>query len=58
MPVHDWSEVDTNAFHHFHQAWALTISVGLNARLPEGYSALMEQRSLPMPTTRHAVETA
>ena len=84
MPVHDWSEVDTNVFHHFHQAWALTISVGLNARLPEGYSALMEQRSpqfepdilalertprnrhprngggtatLPMPTTRHAVET-
>lgn len=45
MPVHDWSDVDANVFHHFHQAWALHISMALNGLLPEGYSALVEQHS-------------
>ncbi len=45
MPVHDWSEVDANVFHHFHQAWALHISIALNGLLPDGYSALVEQHS-------------
>ncbi len=46
MPVHDWSRVDANVFHHFHQAWTLTICNTLNAGLlPPGYSALVEQRA-------------
>jgi len=46
MPVHDWSRVDTNVFHHFHQAWTLAICNTLNAgRLPPGYSALVEQHA-------------
>ena len=45
MPVHDWSDVDANVFHHFRQAWALHISMALNGLLPEGYSALVEQHS-------------
>jgi hypothetical protein len=46
MPVHDWSHVDANVFHHFHQAWTLTICNSLNAGLlPSGYSALVEQHA-------------
>lgn len=44
MPVHDWSHVDANVFHHFHQQWTVAISNVLNAGLlPAGYSALVEQ---------------
>lgn len=25
MPIHDWNRVDANLFHHFHQAWTMTI---------------------------------
>lgn len=44
MPVHDWSRVDANMFHHFHQCWTIAICDALNAGLlPTGYSALVEQ---------------
>lgn len=47
MPVHDWSRVDANCFHHFHQRWTAAICDALNAGLlPNGYSALLEQHAL------------
>jgi hypothetical protein len=46
MPIHDWSRVDANLFHHFHQRWTIGICDGLNSGLlPIGYSALVEQPS-------------
>lgn len=46
MPIHDWSRVDANLFHHFHQAWTLGICNALNGGLlPRGYSALVEQHA-------------
>lgn len=46
MPVHDWSRVDANVFHHFHQQWTIGICNTLNAGLlPPGFSALVEQRA-------------
>ena len=46
MPVHDWGRVDANVYHHFHQAWTLSICNALNAGLlPAGYSALVEQHA-------------
>lgn len=46
MPVHDWSRVDANLFHDFHQAWTMAIRNALNAGLlPAGYSALVEQHA-------------
>jgi Protein of unknown function (DUF4058) len=46
MPIHDWSRVDANVYHHFHQQWTIAISNALNAGvLPAGYSALVEQHS-------------
>lgn len=46
MPVHDWSRVDANVFHHFHQRWTIAICDTLNAGLlPSGYSALVEQHA-------------
>src|SRR5215468_10123822 len=46
MPVHDWSRVDANVFHHFHQCWTIAICDTLNAgRLPPGYSALLERHA-------------
>lgn len=46
MPVHDWSRVDANVFHHFHQRWTIAICDSLNAGLlPAGYSALVEQHT-------------
>src|SRR5437016_11755968 len=46
MPVHDWSRVDANVFHHFHQRWTIAICDTLNAGLlPPGYSALVEQHA-------------
>lgn len=46
MPVHDWSLVDANTFHHFHQVWTVGICAALNAGLlPQGYSALVEQHA-------------
>ncbi|MGH7172978.1 MAG: DUF4058 family protein [Gemmataceae bacterium] len=46
MSVHDWSRVDANLFHHFHQRWTIAICDSLNAGLlPPGYSALVEQHA-------------
>ncbi len=46
MPIHDWTRVDANLFHHFHQAWTITISNTLNnGLLPKGFSALVEQHA-------------
>lgn len=46
MPVHDWSRVDVNVYHHFHQRWTIAICDALNAGLlPPGYSALVEQHA-------------
>jgi hypothetical protein len=46
MPIHDWSRVDANLFHHFHQAWTMAICSALNAGLlPKGFSALVEQHA-------------
>jgi Protein of unknown function (DUF4058) len=44
MPVHDWTRVDANLFHDFHQTWTVNIRNALNGGLlPAGYSALVEQ---------------
>ena len=46
MPVHDWSRVNANLFHHFHQAWTLNLANALNGGLlPKGYAALVEQQA-------------
>src|SRR5215510_12196106 len=51
MPMHDWSRVDANVFHDFHQTWAVAIRNALNSGiLPSGYSALVEQHAgAPIP---------
>lgn len=73
MPIHDWSQVDANLFHDFHQAWTIAIRNALNGGiLPKGYSALVEQyaggvapdvialqgRSTPSPPSGGAVTAA
>jgi Protein of unknown function (DUF4058) len=46
MPLHDWTRVNAGLFHHFHQGWCWVISGALNrGQLPDGYTALVEQRS-------------
>jgi hypothetical protein len=46
MPIHDWSRVDANVFHHFHQRWTIAICDALNSgALPDGFSALVEQHA-------------
>ncbi len=46
MPIHDWTRVDANLFHHFHQAWTIAICNALNSGLlPKGFSALVEQHA-------------
>ncbi len=46
MPVHDWTRVDANLFHDFHQTWTVAIRNALNSGLlPKGYSALVEQHA-------------
>lgn len=46
MPVHDWSQVDANLFHDFHQTWTIGIRNALNrGLLPPGFSALVEQHA-------------
>jgi hypothetical protein len=46
MPLHDWTRVNAGLFHHFHQGWCWEISSALNlGSLPDGYTALVEQRS-------------
>ncbi|MBN9524240.1 DUF4058 family protein [bacterium] len=44
MPIHDWTRVRANRFHHFHQDWTVEIARALNRGvLPDGYSAMAEQ---------------
>jgi hypothetical protein len=46
MPILDWSRVDANLFHDFHQTWTIGIRNVLNGGLlPKGYSALVEQHA-------------
>ena len=46
MPIHDWTQVRSNRFHHFHQSWTIAIGNALNAgRLPPGYFAMVEQKT-------------
>jgi hypothetical protein len=46
MPIHDWTRVDANLFHHFHQSWTIAICDVLNGRLlPQGFFALVEQHA-------------
>jgi len=46
MPMHDWTEVEPNIYHHFHQQWSVGIATALNAgMLPPGLSALIEQHA-------------
>ncbi len=46
MPIHDWTRVNAGLFHHFHQDWSCEIARMLNrGSLPDGYTALVEQRS-------------
>ena len=48
MPLHDWTHIPAGLFHHFHQDWSIEIARELNrGRLPQGLSALVEQRSGP-----------
>jgi hypothetical protein len=45
VPIHDWTRVDAGLFHHFHQAWTISIAAALNKGvLPPEYFALAEQR--------------
>jgi hypothetical protein len=45
MPIHDWTRVDANLFHDFHQTWTVGIRNALNGGvLPRGFSALVGQR--------------
>src|SRR6266849_6268551 len=44
MPIHDWTRVRANRFHHFHQTWTANLAAALNAGLlPPGFFALAEQ---------------
>jgi len=44
MPIHDWTKVRANRFHHFHQDWTIEIARTLNrGLLPTGYLAMAEQ---------------
>src|SRR5271169_6757622 len=46
MPTHDWTRVDANLFHDFHQTWTIAIRNALNGGLlPRGFSALVEQHA-------------
>jgi hypothetical protein len=43
MPIHDWTRVRANRFHHFHQTWTPLIAASLNAGLlPDGFVAMAE----------------
>jgi hypothetical protein len=46
MPIHDWTRVDANLFHDFHQTWTIGIRNALNSGLlPKGFSALVERHA-------------
>jgi hypothetical protein len=57
MPLHDWSRVTAELFHHFHQDWSIEIARTLNrGRLPKGVAALVEQRAGPRESDVLAIE--
>lgn len=57
MPLHDWTRVPAGLFHHFHQDWSIEIARTLNrGQLPQGVSALVEQRAGPLETDVLAIE--
>jgi hypothetical protein len=44
MPIHDWTRVRANRFHHFRQTWTTNLAAALNSgRLPPGFFAMAEQ---------------
>jgi hypothetical protein len=44
MPIHDWTRVRANRFHHFHQSWTTNLAAALNTGLlPPGFFAMAEQ---------------
>lgn len=46
MPIHDWTRVRPDRFHHFHQSWITNIATTLNTGLlPPDYFALAEQKA-------------
>ena len=46
MPIHDWSRVNANLFHDFHQTWTVNIANSLNSGLlPKRHSTLVERHS-------------
>src|SRR5688500_11065830 len=46
MPVHDWTKVTPNVFHHLHSAWLPEIRSALNrGMLPDDHCAALEQRA-------------
>lgn len=49
MPIHDWTRVRPNRFHHFHQSWTVAIWNAFNAgKLSSDYFAMIEQKgSIP-----------
>ncbi len=57
MSIHDWTQVPSGLFHHFHQGWSIRIADALNGgRLPSGTVALVEQRSGPREPDVLAIE--
>lgn len=48
MPMHDWTRVTPNDYHHFHLSWIFTIADALNnGGLPPDYYAMAEHVSPP-----------
>jgi hypothetical protein len=48
MPMHDWTRVDANDYHHFHFEWIAALAHALNTgRLPAGYYAMAEHTVVP-----------
>ncbi len=48
MPMHDWTRVDPNDYHHFHGRWIFAITDAFNnGLLPKGYFALGEHTTPP-----------
>jgi hypothetical protein len=44
MPIHDWTRVDSDLFHDFHQSWTVALRNTLNAGgLPPNFFALIDQ---------------
>lgn len=44
MPIHDWTRVDPNIYHHFHGRWIFAMADALNTGiLPKTHYALAEQ---------------